>query len=465
MDFLEDIISLLEQAINEDCPIQLSGGGIIRAGYDSQVDEMNYFLEHGQEWLAKYQSELQEQLSIQNLKIKYTGNTGYFIEVPRSAVEKVPESFIHKQTLTNAARYSSPELQEYERKSISIQSDLFSREYELFLQIRNSVLGHFYDISKLSEKIANIDFLTNGALISQKFQYISPEISPSRIYKIQWGKHPVLAQQTHDFVSNDLHLTNQDRIHTITGPNMGGKSTYLRQNALLILLAHMGYDIPAHSAEIALTDAIFSRVGAGDNLFLGQSTFMVEMQEISYILKHATQRSFIIIDEIGRGTSTYDGMSLAWSILEYIHTSIGASCLFATHYHEIIDHVDTLTSAHNYSIAVGENDKNIVFLRKVIPGAMKKSYGIHVAKLAGVPQEVLSGAKNMLDTYEKQQHFWTQLSLGEIPSMLELTQNSEELKKREKQNFLIHELGQVDINSLTPLQALQTLAQFQQKAK
>lgn len=186
---------------------------------------------------------------------------------------------------------------------------------------------------------------------------------------------------------------------------MGGKSTYLRQNALLILLAHMGYDIPAHSAEIALTDAIFSRVGAGDNLFLGQSTFMVEMQEISYILKHATQRSFIIIDEIGRGTSTYDGMSLAWSILEYIHTSIGASCLFATHYHEIIDHVDTLTAAHNYSIAVGENDKNIVFLRKVIPGAMKKSYGIHVAKLAGVPQEVLSGAKNMLDTYEKQQHF------------------------------------------------------------
>jgi len=364
MKLLNELIELIDTAIDPDTDNVLTQWGIIAKGYNKEIDTYRNIIEKWHEWIADYKRELIEKTQIKNLRIKYTNNTGYFIEVSKNHISHLPEEFIHIQTLVSAVRYSTPSLQKFQSDSQLASSALYDIEYNSFLEIRNSVSWYFEYLYWLSRKIEKLDFYTNAAHISLKNNYITPKFSSQYAIDIVWWRHPVMEQVVDDFIKNDISLKNQ-YIHVITWPNMWWKSTFLRQNALLILLSHIWFDIPATSAQISITDRIFSRVWSWDNLFLGQSTFMVEMQEIAYILRNSTEKSFIIIDEIWRGTSTYDWMSLAWSILQYIHNTIKAKTLFATHYHEIIDFSTELSWAENYSVAVWENDKNIIFLRNL----------------------------------------------------------------------------------------------------
>lgn len=463
MDFLQKLISLIDDSIRDDAQMVITAGNIIKSGYSKQIDELKNIQENGYDWISNYQKSLIEQTKMNSLKIKYTNNTGYFIEISKSHIQNIPESFILKQTLLQASRYTTSELQEFEEKLLHSNELLIAQEYEEFLNIRSIISSYFDDLYVLSRKIEYIDFISNGASIAQERQYVKVDVSTWDGIDIRGGKHPVISLVQKDFISNDLSLSHTDRIHLITGPNMWGKSTFLRQNALLLLMGHMWYYIPAQKASISLIDKMFSRVGAGDNIFLGQSTFMVEMQEVSYILRNATKQSFIIIDEIGRGTSTYDGMSLAWAILKYIHSELFSKTLFATHYHEIIDHAQKLSGVKNFSVAVGENDETIVFLRKIIPGSMKKSYGIEVAKLAWIPDIVLNYAKEILKEFEFQKHQGTQLSLGIFQKNIDNDINDRVRDTKNKE--IIDSLQKLNINELTPLQALATLSQFQEEVK
>lgn len=383
---------------------------------------------------------------------------GYFIELPKSQEKKLDDTFILRQSLRQVVRFSSKELQVFWETLQGALESIQKRQDDILYNLCNSVIWHNWYLLELSRSIALLDFYTNAAYISLSKGYIRPEISNTYECHISWWEHPVISDIHRDFVKNDLELSRSNTVHVITGPNMWWKSTFLRQNALIILMAHMWMNIPAVWAKIWVLDSIFSRVWAGDNLFLGQSTFMVEMQEISYILRHASKKSFIIIDEIGRGTSTHDGMSLAWSILEYIHNIIWAKTLFATHYHEIIDKVDMLPRAHNFSVAVGENENNIVFLRKIIPGWIKKSYGLHVAELSGIPREIISQAQDFLQHLDRQvqKRYSSQMSL-DITSM----QSSQEIYKQK----ILDDIRNIDTNNITPLEALHALISFQQEIK
>ncbi len=459
MQFLDEIISLIENSIRDDAEQLITWWNIIKDWFSAEIDADKEIVTQGHFWISQYQKTLIELTHISSLKIKFTQNFWYFIEIQKSHISKIPDFFIQRQSLLQAYRYTTEELQDFEEKLFSATQTLAQKEYDTFLSIRDTVVWHFHDIYNISRKIGYVDYLSNGASISSKRNYKTPVFSQKYDIEIVAGKHPVLALWGKEFVSNDLNLSRSEFVHVITGPNMGGKSTFLRQNALLLLMAHMWYDIPCQEARIWKIDKIFSRVGAGDNLYLGQSTFMVEMQEIAYILRSATQRSFIIIDEIGRGTSTYDGMSLAWAILQYNHTYIKAKTLFATHYHEIIDHAKQLSGVKNFSVAVGENNENIVFLRKIIPGGIKKSYGIEVAKLAGMPDTVLSLAKNMMQELEKSQKFQQLSLIGE--SIFQ----EKESKDLEKYESVFSYMRKLDLNTLTPLQSLQALYEIQDQVK
>lgn len=458
MDFLDNIIALIDSAIDVNAENSVTQWNIIAKWYNKDIDADRNMVEESHEWILNYKTELIELSGISSLKIKYTNNSGYFIEVPSSQVEKVPKDLIQKQTLTQVVRYTTVILQNFEQDLLNISSTLFQKEYECFLWIRNTILCHFNDIYKLSRNISQLDFYLSGAKLVANEKYILPTIDSNYKLEIKWWKHPVIAQQSKDFISNDLGLEKNDFIHVITGPNMWWKSTFLRQNALIIILSHIGYPVPASHAKIPIIDKVFSRVGAWDNLFLWQSTFMVEMQEIAYILHNSTKNSFVIIDEIWRWTSTYDGMSLAWSILQYNHNTIKAKTLFATHYHEIIDHTEDLKWASNYSMAIGENDDNIVFLRKIIPGWIKKSYGIEVAKLAGIPPEVLKLAKTAMLDFKNETKF-KQLSFI----------NTKETPSQKANNWVDNQvldmIKNLDINSFSPLEALLKLEELQKQVK
>lgn len=458
MWFLDDIITLIDDSIKEDAENLITAWNIIKDGFNSEIDADRKIISESHNWIAEYQKKLIDETGISNLKIKFTNNSGYFIEVSKQQIAKVPDCFIQIQTLTQAARYKTEELQYFEEKLLWASREMSEKEYNLFLWIRDNVLKHFDNIYSISRKIASIDFCSNWAHISLNKSYTTPEVSPAYDTSIIWGKHPVILEIEPDFISNDMILSRKDFVHIITWPNMWWKSTYLRQNALLILMAHIGYDIPCTRAKIGLTDKIFSRVWSWDNLYLWQSTFMVEMQEISYILRNSTKNSFVIIDEIGRGTSTYDGMSLAWAILEYNHNTIGAKTLFATHYHEIIDHAEDLKYAHNYSVAVWENNESIVFLRKIIPGGIKKSYGLEVAKLAWMPREVISGARDMLKSLQSCQNseqltFFSQ----DIPS------GDSDITYKDEFQDLSSSISEIDVDNITPLQSLEKLIFLQKK--
>lgn len=461
MQDIINIIDLIEKSIKEDGENLITWGNIIRDWYSEEIDKVRDRINNSREWLSNYQSKLINDTGIWTLRIKYTNITGYFIEISKNSTNKVPDYFVYKQTLVNASRYITEELKTFEKEIIQWEQILADLEYKAFLWVREKILDCFKDIKELSESTAKIDFITSLSRVAYMWNYKKPEITKDYNLDIKLGRHPIIEKITSDFISNDLELKKDDFVHIITWPNMWWKSTFLRQNALIILMSHIGSFVPANKAIIPITDKIFSRVWASDNLYLWQSTFMVEMQEMANILNNSTKKSFVIIDEIGRGTSTYDGMSLAWAILKENHDNIKAKTLFATHYHELVDESKTLKWVKNFSVAVGENEDNIVFLRKIVLGWMKKSYWLEVASLAWINKNIINEAKIMLRKLELS-HNWSskQLSLGIDKSCKEV-----EVVYMEKDSEVENMLKEIDVNSLTPIDALNKLSEIVQKVK
>ncbi|HZV34760.1 MAG TPA: DNA mismatch repair protein MutS [Verrucomicrobiae bacterium] len=400
---LPDLVELIARAIADEPPLALKEGGLIRDGFDSALDELRAASRSGKDWIAKLQQDEIARTGIGSLKVRFNSVFGYYIEVTRSNLDKVPPQYIRKQTIANGERFITPELKEMEGKILGAEERSLKLEYELFLKVRESVLGRLQEILRSAAALAQLDVLASFAETARLFSYCRPQVGTEGVLSIRDGRHPVLEQNLSEerFVPNDTSLGAETQIVLITGPNMAGKSTYIRQVALLALLAHTGSFIPAAEARVDLVDRIFTRIGASDDLARGQSTFMVEMSETANILNNATPRSLIILDEIGRGTSTFDGLSLAWSIVEHLHNQVGAKTLFATHYHELTELAGRLPRLKNFNVAVREWNDQIVFLRKIVAGGTDKSYGIQVARLAGVPKPVLERAKEILRNLEE----------------------------------------------------------------
>ena len=478
-DDLRDLYTLLCDAIDEEPPISTRDGDIIKEGFNEEVDRLRAAKTEGKSWLAELEATEKEKTGIKNLRIKYNKVFGYYLEVTNSFKDMVPDYFIRKQTLTNAERFITPELKELEDTILGSEDRLTSLEYELFKAVRDHLAENVARIQRTAKAIAKIDVFASLALVASRNNYCKPKINESGILDIKNGRHPVVEKMiTNDmFIDNDTYLNNSNnRIAIITGPNMAGKSTYMRQTALIVLMAQIGSFVPASSANIGIVDRIFTRVGASDDLASGQSTFMVEMNEVANILRNATSNSLLILDEIGRGTSTFDGLSIAWAVVEHISNTklIGAKTLFATHYHELTELEGKLSGVNNYCIAVKEKGDDIVFLRKIIKGGADKSYGIQVAKLAGLPDTVIERAKEIVnelvnnditdivrnlsvDTNAKKNN--KKVHLDEV----DLTQMS--LFDTISDDDIIDELRNVDIGNLTPLEALNKLYELQNKVK
>jgi DNA mismatch repair protein MutS len=403
MTELPDVVEVIAKAIAEEPPLALKEGGLIRDGFDPALDELRAASRDGKNWIAKLQQDEIARTGIASLKVRFNSVFGYYLEVTRSNLDKVPADYIRKQTIANGERFITPELKEMEGKILGAEERSMKLEYELFLRVRETVLGRLAEIQRTAGALAQLDVLASFAEMARLHNYCRPRVGTDGVISVRDGRHPVLEQGLSEerFVPNDLALGPETQIGLITGPNMAGKSTYIRQAALLVLLAHTGSFIPAAEAQIDLVDRIFTRIGASDDLARGQSTFMVEMSETADILNNATARSLVILDEIGRGTSTFDGLSLAWSIVEHLHNRVGARTLFATHYHELTELAGRLPRLKNFNVAVREWNDQIVFLRKIIPGGADKSYGIQVARLAGVPKPVLERAKEILRNLEE----------------------------------------------------------------
>ena len=400
----KELVALLDTALAEEPPAGLKDGGIFKDGYNENLDELRAASSEGKRWIADLQAREAERTGIKNLKVKFNNVFGYFIEITKSNLANVPDDYTRKQTMTNAERYITPELKEVENKILGADERAKTLEYEEFLTLRESVLEHLADLQDTADALATLDVLCGLAEVARLFNYCRPLLNESHNLYLKGARHPVLDQNIAEekFVPNDTHLEDKEnRLLLITGPNMAGKSTYIRQVALLALMAQIGSYVPAESAEIGLVDRIFTRVGASDDLAQGQSTFMVEMNETALIINNASDRSLVILDEIGRGTATFDGLSIAWSVAEHLHDHIGCRTLFATHYHELTDLSKSRTAVQNYNIAVREWNDQIIFLRKIVPGTADKSYGIQVARLAGLPNEIIQRAKDILDHLEK----------------------------------------------------------------
>ena len=477
IDGLEDICTLIDEAIIDEPPLQIREGGIIRDGYDKDIDTLRHAKTEGKSWLAALETEDRERTGIKNLRIKYNKVFGYYFEVTNSFKNMVPDDYIRKQTLTNAERYTTPRLKELEDTILNAEDKLVTLEYDKFCEIRDFIAGQLERIQKTAHEIARLDVFASFSLVAEQNHYVRPSLNEKGIIQIKDGRHPVVEKVIeHDmFIPNDTYLDNgKNCISIITGPNMAGKSTYMRQSALIVLMAQIGSFVPAKKANIGIVDRIFTRVGASDDLASGQSTFMVEMNEVANILRNATPDSLLILDEIGRGTSTFDGLSIAWSVIEFISNTkiLGAKTLFATHYHELTELEGKINNVNNYCIAVKEKGDDIVFLRKIIKGGADRSYGIQVAKLAGVPEMVIERAKEILselldkDILEKVQNIsvpqkYDSKNKTEKPDDLELNQLS--LFDTVKDEDVIEELKQIDISTLTPLDALNTLYRLQNK--
>lgn len=459
MKDLKEIIELLDVSIKEDSNNNVLWWWIIKEWFDNVVDEYRNLVENSHEWLNNYTQELSRQTNISTLKIKYTNSAGYFIEVPISQKSKIPDNFILKTTLVNAIRFTTKELEDFQEKLLTAEEVLYKREYDKFKEVSNTILEKFKSIKDYWTKIWNLDFLSNLWTIALENNYSKPSIVDKYELEIVWWRHPVIETIQNNFISNELFLSEKNYVNIITWPNMWWKSTYLRQNALIILMSHIWSFVPAKNAIIPLTDKVFSRVWASDNLYLWNSTFMVEMQEVANILNNSTNKSFVIIDEVWRGTSTYDGMSLAWSILKYNHDEIKAKTLFATHYHELSDKSRGLKWVKNFSVAVWENDENLVFLRKIIPGSIKKSYGIEVARMAWLPIDVINEANNFLINFESSPS--NQLSLW-LSSWIKTV---EKIVYKEKESEVEEILKSIDVNSLTPIEALNLIYNLKNKWK
>ena len=394
-----DLVDMLGRAICEEPPAPLKEGGIFADGYSDAIDELRKAASEGKQWVAELQNSEQDRTRIPSLKIKYNAVFGYFIEITKTHLDKVPPEYTRKQTMANAERFITPELKEVENKILGADERLRTLEYEEFLNLREAVLEHLEAIQTTAAALAEIDVMTSFAEVARRFDYARPVLNNTQNLVIEKGRHPVLDQNIGEekFVPNDTGMSpDENRFMLITGPNMAGKSTYIRQVALIVLLGQIGSFVPAESAEIGLVDRIFTRVGASDDLVKGQSTFMVEMTETALIANNATEHSLVILDEIGRGTATYDGLSIAWSVVEHLHDQVGCRTLFATHYHELTQLADSRAAVNNFNIAVREWNDQIIFLRQIVPGAADKSYGIQVARLAGLPDSIISRAKEIL---------------------------------------------------------------------
>jgi len=476
LDTLEDLSGLIDKAIIEEPPINIKEGGIIKDGYHEEIDKLRSAKTEGKTWLAQLEERERERTGIKNLRVKFNKVFGYYLEVTNSYKDLVPDNYIRKQTLANAERYTTDELKELEDIILGAEDKLFALEYEQFSDVRDSIANQVTRIQKTAKAIAKLDVFASFAFVAERNNFIKPKINEKGIIDIKNGRHPVVEQMiTNDmFVANDTYLDNgSNRISIITGPNMAGKSTYMRQAALITLMAQIGSFVPAESANIGICDRIFTRVGASDDLASGQSTFMVEMTEVANILRNATCNSLLILDEIGRGTSTFDGLSIAWAVIEHISDPkrLGAKTLFATHYHELTELEGTLSSVNNYCIAVKEHGDDIVFLRKIIKGGADKSYGIQVAKLAGVPDTVITRAKELVEelsdadiTIKAKEIANSQSKLKPKkakPDIVDLAQMS--IFDTVKDDDIIRELKELDLTNLTPIDALNTLYKLQNK--
>ena len=480
IDGLEDIYQLIDEAIIEEPPISIREGGMIKDGFDETIDRLRSAKHDGKQWLAQLEEEDRERTGIKNLKIKYNKVFGYYFEVTNSYKDLVPEDYIRKQTLANAERYTTPRLKELEDTILNAEDKLQTLEYDVFCRIRDTIAQELVRIQNTAKAIAKLDVYASLSLVSERNHYVRPKLNEKGVIDIKDGRHPVVEQMiTNDmFIANDTYLDNGSHcISVITGPNMAGKSTYMRQTALIVLMAQIGCFVPARTANIGIVDRIFTRVGASDDLASGQSTFMVEMNEVANILRNATSKSLLILDEIGRGTSTFDGLSIAWAVIEHISNRklLGAKTLFATHYHELTELEGKMNNVNNYCIAVKECGDDIVFLRKIVKGGADKSYGIQVAKLAGVPDMVIDRAKEIVE----------QLSDNDITEKVQSiaidNKNDSKAKKQPKYDEvdlaqmslfdtvtdedILKELMEIEVTTLTPLDALNTLYRLQNKLK
>ena len=477
-DDLTDVCTLIERAICEEPPLAIREGGIIRDGFDENIDRLRHAKNDGKTWLARLEEEDRERTGIKNLKVKYNKVFGYYFEVTNSFKNMVPEDYIRKQTLTNAERYTNAKLKEMEDTILNAEDKLNGLAYDLFCQIRDSIAGEIDRIQRTAKAIARLDVLCSLSYVAERNHYVRPKINEKGVIDIKAGRHPVVEQMISNdmFISNDTYLDNNKYcVSIITGPNMAGKSTYMRQVALIVLMAQIGSFVPADSANISMTDRIFTRVGASDDLASGQSTFMVEMNEVANILRNATSNSLLILDEIGRGTSTFDGLSIAWAVIEHISNKklLGAKTLFATHYHELTELEGKMNNVNNYCIAVKEKGDDIVFLRKIVKGGADKSYGIQVAKLAGVPDMVIDRAKEIViqlcdnDILEKVQSIAIDQKETKHKAVkydeVDLSQMS--LFDTVTDEDVLNELKELDVSTLTPLDALNTIYRLQNKLK
>lgn len=471
MPALPELRVRLEEALRDEPPLQLREGGMIREGYSEELDELRVVSTEGSQWFARYQQKESDRTSIPNLKIGYNKVFGYYLEVTNSHKDNVPEDYIRKQTLKNCERYITPELKEYENKVLHARERAIDLEYKIFTSLRDEVANEIPLLQQAAEALAELDVLVTFASLAAERGYIRPVVNNGTRLLIEEGRHPVVERvaTTEPFIANSVDLDDENNIMIITGPNMAGKSTYIRQVALLALLAQTGSFIPAEKAEIGVIDRLFTRVGASDDLTRGQSTFMVEMNETANILNNATARSLIILDEVGRGTSTFDGVSLAWAITEYIADRIEARTLFATHYHELTELTRTYPGARNFNFAVKEWNEDIIFLRKIIEGGADKSYGIHVARLAGIPVEVIDRAREVLGNLEQQS-----LDIDDRPALARSTAKPREGEGRKAESIqldffqsindeIYRELKSLDLDAMTPLEALKRLAELKDK--
>ncbi|MDE7299612.1 MAG: DNA mismatch repair protein MutS, partial [Lachnospiraceae bacterium] len=495
MDPLEDLCMLVESAIEPDPPISTKEGGMIRSGFHKEVDSLRSAKTEGKNWLSELEAREKERTGIKNLRVKFNRVFGYYLEVTNSFKELVPEDWIRKQTLSGAERYTTPELKELEDRILNAEDKLVALEYEIFSDIREKIAAEVERIQRTARAVARLDVFASLAFVADHGRFVRPSVNTEGRIEIRDGRHPVVEKMLNNdsFVANDTLLDNEsNRLSIITGPNMAGKSTYMRQTALIVLMAQIGSFVPASMADIGIVDRIFTRVGASDDLASGQSTFMVEMTEVANILRNATRNSLIILDEIGRGTSTFDGLSIAWAVAEHINSpeNIGAKTLFATHYHELTELEGKLPGVNNYCIAVKESGDDIVFLRKIVRGGADKSYGIQVARLAGVPADVLTRAREIADTLNEN-------DMAERARLLadhtkgSPQQGADRREKREKarpnppargrgayaegfeqlsffappENPVLAELRELDLSALTPIAALNKLYELQERLK
>ena len=479
LDVLEDITTLISESIMDDPPINIKEGGIIRTGYNEEIDKLRNAKTEGKTWLAEMEASEKESTGIKNLKIKYNKVFGYYIEVSNSFKDQVPDYYVRKQTLTNAERYTTDKLKELEDVIMGAEDKLFSLEYNIFTAIRDEIFNQINRIQQTAKAVAQIDVFASLAFVADRNHYVKPKINEKGVIDIKDGRHPVVEKMMPDntFIANNTFLDmNNNRLAIITGPNMAGKSTYMRQTALIVLMAQIGSFVPAKYANISICDKIFTRVGASDDLASGQSTFMVEMTEVANILRNATANSLLILDEIGRGTSTFDGLSIAWAVVEHICNKklLGAKTLFATHYHELTELEGTLPGVNNYCISVKEQGDDIVFLRKIVAGGADKSYGIQVAKLAGVPESVLNRAKELVnelsnaDITVKAKEIAANLQPGNnvLPTMNDdLEAHQMTLFDTVREDDIIKELQEIDLGTMTPIEGLNYLYKLQNQLK